>query len=270
MNKVCKICISLLLPVVLFASCRQDDAAIALPLEVSAEINASHTRNDEVELNKYDRKDFFADDEIEIKKGDGTKVIYVRSAAGNWKPKVSGSPMTTTGGETFTATFPVGYSGIWDDQVSGASFWNSNLLSSTVKADGNRVRFAFAHANCKITIIVNYEQPHGAGDAEVTGKGLRSGNKSEDETISLWRTSDDSYRHSFIGIFSPEAATRYTISVKDSFGNTKTYTEQGAGLTLTPGCNYQYTFTSTNELILTSVIVTDFNNVEVEDAGSAT
>lgn len=64
--------------------------------------------------------------------------------------------------------------------------------------------------------------------------------------------------------------------MKASALGTRTYKEKGAGLTLQAGYEYQYTFTATSELILTSVVVKDFavdgnfGTGGEEDAGNAT
>lgn len=89
------------------------------------------------------------------------------------------------------------------------------------------------------------------------------------------KTSEAVRRHTYSGIFSPKAATSYTISVTASPFGTRTYQEKGSGLTFHAGYEYQYTFTGTNELNLTSVVVTEFlpgfsGTDGEEDAGNAT
>lgn len=272
MNKICKIYLSLLLPAVLSASCRQDDTTgMVLPLEVTAEIGTSHTRAEDPHASDYDKKKFDTGDLITIKRGsEGSGFSYERSATGTWKPASPAYLMTTKGGETFTATFPDGFSEIKADQSTPSGFFQSNRLSATAKATDNYVRFTFAPAACKITIIVSYQSDDTAQGATVAGMGLRSGNKSSSESIILLKTSETTRRHTYAGIFSPAAAKSYTISVAADNSGTQTYTEKGDGLTFEAGYNYQYTFTSTNELILTSVVVTDFADGGTEDAGSAT
>ena len=102
----------LLLMAGVFASCTQDGAGVATPLEISAEIGNPQTRADEDDphLSDYDKKKFVAGDVIKKSKG-STDVNFKRTAAGNWTPSVVTAPMTTTGsGETITATFPNDYS----------------------------------------------------------------------------------------------------------------------------------------------------------------
>ena len=264
----------LLLMAGVFASCTQDGAGVATPLEISAEIGNPQTRANDPHLSDYDKKKFVTDDVIKISKTGSTDVNYKRTAAGNWTPSVPTTPMTTTGsGETFTATFPNDFSSILLDQGTPANFWKSNRLTAT--ATGNRVSFSFAPAACKITIIVSFQVDNSSGSAKVTGKGLCTGNATE-ETITLLKTSEAVRRHTYSGIFSPKAATSYTISVTASPFGTRTYQEKGSGLTFQAGYEYQYTFTGTNELNLTSVVVKDFvadgsfGTDGEEDAGNAT
>ena len=259
-----------------FASCTQDGAGVATPLEISAEIGNPQTRANDPHLSDYDKKKFVTDDVIKISKTGSIDVNYKRTAAGNWTPSVPTTPMTTTGsGETFTATFPNDFSSILLDQGTPANFWKSNRLTATATATGNRVSFSFAPAACKITIIVSFQVDNSSGSAKVTGKGLCSGNATE-ETITLLKTSEAVRRHTYSGIFSPKAATSYTISVTASPFGTRTYQEKGSGLTFQAGYEYQYTFTGTNELNLTSVVVKDFvadgsfGTDGEEDAGNAT
>ena len=260
----------------IFASCTQDGAGVATPLEISAEIGNPQTRADDPHLSDYDKKKFVTDDVIKISKTGSTDVNYKRTAAGGWTPSVSTTPMTTTGnGETFTATFPNDFSSILADQSTPTKFWKSNRLTATAAATGNRVSFSFAPAACKITIIVSFQVDNSSGSAKVTGKGLCSGNKTTEETITLLKTSEAVRRHTYSGIFSPDAATSYLISVTASPFGTRTYQEKGSGLTFQAGYEYQYTFTGTNELNLTSVVVTEFlpgfsTTDGEEDAGNAT
>lgn len=267
----------LLLMAGVFASCTQDGAGVATPLEVSAEIGNPQTRANDPHLSDYDKKKFVTDDVIKISKTGSTDVNYKRTAAGNWTPSVPTTPMTTTGsGETFTATFPNDFSSILANQSTPTNFWKSNRLTATAAATGNRVSFSFAPAACKITVIVSFQADNTNGSATVAGNGLCSGNSATAETITLLKTSESSKRHTYAGIFSPKAAASYTISVKASALGTRTYKEKGAGLTLQAGYEYQYTFTATSELILTSVVVKDFavdgnfGTGGEEDAGNAT
>ncbi len=258
----------------LSVSCTQESAGIALPLDVSAGIGAPHTRASDSHASDYDKRSFVTGDIIKIAKG-ATIANYKRTAAGNWTPV--NAAMTTTGGESFTATFPSDFTSIQADQSTPTGFWKSNKLSSTATATGNYVQFSFAPAACKITIVVIYKADNTAISATVAGKGLYSGNNSSAETINLLKTSETLKRHTYAGIFSPSASNTYTISVSASALGAKTYAEKGVGLTLQAGYEYQYTFTATTELILTSVVVKEFateagfgDGGGEENAGNAT
>lgn len=256
-------------------SCTQESAGVALPLDVSAGIGAPHTRASDSHASDYDKRSFVTGDVIKISKG-GTSINYRRTAAGNWTPDAD-TPMTTTGSESFTATFPPDFSNIQADQSTPTGFWKSNQLSSVATSTGNYVRFSFAPAACKITVVVIYKADNTATSATVAGKGLSSGNNSSAESISLLKTSESLRRHTYAGIFSPSASNAYTISVSASVLGTRTYVEKGSGLTLRAGYEYQYTFTATDELLLTSVVVKEFTTESgfgdtdgEEDAGNAT
>lgn len=64
---------------------------------------------------------------------------------------------------------------------------------------------------------------------------------------------------------------RFVIKVKagDTGETEKSYTEKAAH-TLKAGYNYQYNFTSTNELILNGITVERFVETTEQDAGNAT
>lgn len=275
MNKNTKILLGCIL--ILSASCAADDAGVVRSLEVTAEISDTHTRvdADDTHASDYDKDRFVTDDIILISKSGTAGIRYKRTATGTWTPVDAANPMTTTGGETFTATFPPEFSGILPDQTTPVAFWKSNQLSATAAASGNRISFSFVPAACKITVIIIYKAENIAQGATVAGKGLCSGNPAKEETILLLKTSESKSRHTYSGIFSLAAATTYTITVKADVMGTGTYTELGSGLTLQAGYEYRYTFTATDELILNNVVVTPFVRdpdwtADEEDAGSAT
>ena len=60
----------LLLMAGVFASCTQDGAGVATPLEISAEIGNPQTRADDPHLSDYDKKKFVTDDVIKISNQD--------------------------------------------------------------------------------------------------------------------------------------------------------------------------------------------------------
>lgn len=277
----------LIIGVGILGACTREASDIALPLDVSAEIGNAHTRADD-HASDYDKRSFVTGDVIKITKSGGTSVNYKRTAKGAWAPVDESAPMETTGNEEFTATFPTEHTVIQSDQRTYASFWQSNLLSATAQAAANRVSFSFAPAYCKISVIVIYKEGVTGNttncSANVTGTGMHSGTATTGEAIQLLNTSLSDTRHTYAGIFSPKAATPFVISVtapnfsiSGSGVGTKTYAETGGDLTLVPGYEYQYTFTATSQLILTSVVVTPFavesgfgDDTGTEDAGNAT
>lgn len=268
--------ILLLFTLVLSASCVQEGTGVSMPLEVAAEIGYTRTRADDPHASDYDKRSFDTNDVIRITRtGSASGIDYKRTATGAWTPADAATLMTTTGGETFIATFPSTFTGIQPDQRTYTAFWESNQLSATATASGNRVSFSFAPAACKVTVVIIYKAENTAVGTTLTGKGLYSGNQSLPETIQLLKTSESLKRHTYSGIFSPKAAAVYTITVQASVLGTGIYEEKGVGLTLLAGHEYQYTFTATDELILNSVIVKDFTKDpsrldEEENAGNAT
>lgn len=268
------------LPVLLSLTCCDRAGSLpALPLEVSAEIAGAHTRAD-INASNYDKKDRFENgDLIKIRKStaeESTAITYIKKDNG-WAPNVENSQLTTSGGEEFFASYPTEFSAILSDQTSYANFWKSNQLTSTATAKANRVDFTFAPAAARITIIVIYEADNKAVSATVTGSNVctETGNTNE---LKLLCTDKELRRHTYTGIINlitPTASSPYTISVTTTVADkteTKTYTDKGnPAITFEAGYEYQYTFTTTTELILSSVTVKEFISTgEPTDIGSAT
>lgn len=173
----------------------------------------SYPRGDD-HASDYDKRAFVAGDVIRIAKfGTSSGINYKRTATGTWAPVDEANPMTTTGGEKFTATFPSDFDGIQPDQRTADNFWKSNQLSNTATAQGNRASFTFAPAACKITVIIIYEADNDAQGTTLTGKGLCSGNQSQNESIQLFQTnsSDNKKRHTYAGIFRPVPLSRIPL-----------------------------------------------------------
>lgn len=268
------------LPVLLSLTCCDRAGSLpALPLEVSAEIAGTHTRAT-IDASNYDKKDRFENgDLIKIRKKtaqESTAITYIKKDNG-WAPNVENSQLTTSGGEEFFASYPTEFSAILSDQTSYANFWKSNQLTSTATATANRVNFTFAPAAARITIIVIYQANNTAVSATVTGSNVctEAGHTGE---LKLLRTSGEPLRHTYTGIINlimPTASSPYKISVATTVGGTsqtKTYTEKGdPAITFQAGYEYQYTFTATTELILSSVTVKEFTSTGAPtDVGSAT
>lgn len=249
-------CLSLvfLLP----AACTTGEMEIGerLPLEITAEIVRPETRA-EGDTANYDKSQFDEGEQIKVYKSDAGisgAVLYKKSGS-NWLPVEAGSKLTTTGGGNFTASYPTDFTAILSDQTTQVNYWKSNNLVSAATAVGNRVDFQFKPAAAKITLNIEY-----TAGSNVTGTGVTvSGNyllsSTSTETISLLPVTSTGKDHVYIGIVYPGEKT-YTITVSASNQNDRTYSQ--STITLNPGKNYIYNFTSSNNLILNSVTVADF------------
>ena len=105
---------------VLLAACSQEDA-LPRPLEVSAEVGNPATRATDAHADDYDKREFVAGDVIRIT--DGTKSAnyqrVVTGTTGTWQPASGQTALTTTGSETFTASYPTAFTRILADQHTG-------------------------------------------------------------------------------------------------------------------------------------------------------
>lgn len=253
------------------ASCTQQDDNSVRVLEVSAEIapqTATRTTESTVGSSDYDKLAFDSSDEIQIRKNSDAAVTYKKGAS-TWIP--SANSITTNGSDAFTASYPVVFTEILENQTTFAGFWKSKKLTSAGVVDGNKVTFSFAPAVAKISVVVSYGDAQSAVTASVVGETIRGGSGGS-QTINLLRTSvstdTNTKRHSFAGIIAPGDRT-YTITLTANPLGAKTYT-QSTSLPMKAGYNYQYAFTSTKELILTGVTVLPFSEPIEEDGGSAT
>lgn len=247
------------------------------PLEVSAGIAGVHTRAEgDKNAGNYEKKgNFETGDLITIRKktdSESAAVPYVKGTDG-WVPEVSTKQILTTGNEVFFASYPSEFNSILSDQSTYTNFWKSNRLTSTATATANRVKFEFSPAAAKITIVVIYEADNSAVEAKVAGAGVCT-ESGKTGNLQLLLTSDEPKRHTYTGIISTGTSFPYTITVVTSVGGkqeTKSYEEVGGnGFTLQAGYEYQYTFTTTSELILSSVVVKEFLSGGTQDVGSAT
>ena len=123
---------------VLLAACSQEDA-LPRPLEVSAEVGNPATRATDAHADDYDKREFVAGDVIRIT--DGTKTAdyqrVVTGTTGTWQPASGQTALTTTGSETFTASYPTAFTRILTDQRTATNFWKSNRLTATGVLDGS-------------------------------------------------------------------------------------------------------------------------------------
>lgn len=255
----------------LLGACDAAGEATLLPLEVTAEIVGSRPTRAGVDATNYDKSAFDVDDEINISLKDvGPAVKYKRGQNG-WLPAAGGDGLSTTGDQVYVADYPVTFTDILEDQTGYAGFWQSNRLQSEATATGNKVSFRFTPVAAKITIVVTYDADKVPLAAEVEGVGIRTNSKDE-QRINLLRTSPDGEkrRQSYVGIVYPVENRTYNITVRNS-GDSKTYRYmESPPRTLTAGHNYLYSFSATNELILTGVQVLPFETAVTEDGGSAT
>ena len=244
------------------------------PLEVTAEIVSSLSTR-AVDATNYDKSSFSTDDEIQINGGSQT-VTYRKDATNGWIPKTAGSSLTVSGSSTAAFTF------ILQDQKSYENFWQSNKLEakggSNVTLSSNKVNFTFMPVAAKITISINYASSGGATTkyrnvtATLAGNGIRTG-ASSSETIEMLHTGDNaaaSDKHTFVCILRPGANMSFKLSVSRTLDGAsspeatqQTFTQPA--YTFGASKNYVYNFTSSDELILTSVEVMGFTETTVPD-----
>lgn len=262
---------------VLLAACSQEDA-LPRPLEVSAEVGSPATRATDAHADDYDKSEFVAGDVIRIT--DGTKTAdyqrVVTGTTGTWQPASGQTALTTTGSETFTASYPTAFTRILADQSTATNFWQSNRLTATGVLDGNKATFSFAPAAAKVTLVVKYGNSDSdkklPGTASLEGTGIAT-DASESQTINAYSASaagTSAQQHTYVAIVKPGSRT-FTIKVKagDTGETEKSYTDKAAHI-LKAGYNYQYNFTSTNELILNGITVERFVETTEQDAGNVT
>lgn len=252
-------------------SCTQQEDDVPRMLEVSAEIapqTVTRTTGSTAGASDYDKLAFDGSDEILISKNSTAAVTY-KKGTNAWLPKDAANSLTTSNTrDVFTASYPTEYTGILEAQNTFSGFWKSKQLTSTGVLNRNKVTFSFIPAVAKISVVVSYGDIQSSVTASVAGEAIRGGSGSQ--TINLLQTdvSTNKKRYSFAGIIAPGDRT-YTITLIANVDGTKSHS-QNVTLTMKAGYNYQYTFTSTNELILTGVTVLPFSEPIEEDSGSAT
>ena len=262
---------------VLLAACSQEDA-LPRPLEVSAEGGSPATRATDAHADDYDKREFVAGDVIRITDGTNTADYQrvVTGTTGTWQPASGQTALTTTGSETFTASYPTAFTRILTDQRTATNFWKSNRLTAKGVLDGNKATFSFAPEAAKVTLVVKYGNSDSdkkfPGTASLEGTGIAT-DVSTSETINAYGASaagTSALQHTYVAIVKPGSRT-FVIKVKagDTSETEKSYTEKAAH-TLKAGYNYQYNFTSTNELILNGITVERFVETTETDAGNAT
>lgn len=200
--------------------------------------------------------------------------MYKKSGS-QWIP-TSTAITTSTNSDLYTATYPTSFTAILSDQTTATNFWKSNQLKAEATAVHNKVNLTFAPAAVKVTITIIYED----GSSEATQATISATNiateSGKSSQVVLFRNSDNNGTHTygFIGIVNPETSgSKYKISIKK--GSTTEESKEfnlsdlpdvdGSGGPLSggkfcAGYNYNYTFTSSTNLILNSVTVTPFGD----------
>ena len=251
------------------------------PLEVTAEIVSSLSTR-AVDATNYDKSSFSTGDEIQIN-GGSQIVTYRKDATNGWIPKTAGSSLTgSSTAFSFSASYPAAFTAILQDQKSYQNFWQSNKLEakggSNVTLSSNKVNFTFMPVAAKITISINYASSGGTTTkykyvtATLAGNGIRTG-ASSSETIEMLHTGDNtvaSDKHTFVCILRPGASMSFKLSVSRTLDGAsspeatqQTFTQPA--YTFGASKNYVYNFTSSDELILTSVEVMGFTETTVPD-----
>lgn len=253
-----------------FLSCTSGEQEMPMPgepqpLEITAEIDPQ-TRA-AVDASNYDKHSFAANDQITVTNTTSTSTTANYYYNGTrWLP-VSGTGITTSGGDSFTASYPTSFTAIQAIQNSYENFWKSNKLVSTATASGNLVKFNFAPAAAKITVVVEYQESLSCEYIKVKGATVLTASGPDTEEITLLGLVTTGTRHTYVGIINPGTKT-YTITVKAQNKTAQSYTQSSKGLLA--GHNYIYNFSSTSYLILNSVSVEDFHDQPEIPGGDAT
>ena len=218
---------------VLLAACSQEDA-LPRPLEVSAEVGSPATRATDAHADDYDKREFVAGDVIRITDGTNTADYQrvVTGTTGTWQPASGQTALTTTGSETFTASYPTAFTRILTDQRTATNVWKSNRLTAKGVLDGNKATFSFAPEAAKVTLVVKYGNSDSdkkfPGTASLEGTGIAT-DVSTSETINAYGASaagTSALQHTYVAIVKPGSRT-FVIKVKagDTSETEKSYTE---------------------------------------------
>lgn len=266
-------CLSLLL-----SACTSGEQGMQVPgelqpLEITADID-TQTRAASAEpgvtATNYDKRAFATNDRIKvINSSNGAITADYYYDGTRWLPvDASGTGITTTGNETFTASYPISFSGILATQTSYENFWKSNKLVAGTAAVGNQVSFRFKPAAAKITVVVEYSDAARTGEyVKVSGVAVRTAGSSTSEEISLLGLVTTGAQHTYAGIINIGDSKSFTITVKAQNQTAQTFTTTKK---LIAGYNYIYNFSSTNNLILNSVSVVNFKDQTEVSGGDAT
>lgn len=135
-------------------------------------IGGNRTRSDpcrgDAYATDYDKRTFATGDRIEISKSvTAESALYQRKAEGGWGLAEGQTALTTTGSESFAASFPEEFSSILADQSTPTNFWKSNRLTAAGVSNGNKCSFTFAPAAAKVTVVVTYQLSQTPDNASV-------------------------------------------------------------------------------------------------------
>lgn len=263
-------CLSLLLSACTSGEQGMPEPRELQPLEITADIEPQ-TRAAGTEpgitATNYDKRAFVTNDRITVANSSNaaTTADYYYDGT-RWLPAdASGTGITTTGGETFTAFYPVSFTAIEAVQTSYDAFWRSNKLVSSATADDNKATFNFTPAAAKITIVVEYTTDFVGQSVKVKGAAVLTASGSDSEEITLLGLETTGTKHTYVGIINTGSKS-FTISVETNNG-TQSYKDTKE---LLAGRNYIYNFSSTSNLILNSVSVVGFNDQSEVSGGDAT
>lgn len=264
-------CLSLLLSACTSGEQGMPEPGELRPLEITADIEpqtrAAGTEPG-VTATNYDKRAFVTNDRIRVtnSKNAATTADYYYEGT-RWLPvNASGSGITTTGGETFTAFYPVSFTTIQAIQTSYDAFWKSNKLVASATATGNQASFRFIPAAAKITVVVEYTADRTGQSVKVKGAAVLTMGGTASEEITLLGLKTTGTKHTYVGIINPGKSKYFTITVVTNNG-TQAYS---GTKDLLAGHNYIYNFSSTNNLILNSVSVEGFNDQKEVSGGDAT
>lgn len=280
----------------LLSSCGgEEEPCVPSTLEISAEIvknEGNVTSRAGIDIpepeageSNFDRQAFLEGDVIGVyvQGTDPSRILLMpyKKEGSRWVTMaLNGTSATTTDGKTYDAVFPyykdgasLGY--VKDiitapdgDQSTKDKFLKSNKLVAQATTVGNHLSLKFKHAFAKFTVVVNY------ASALVPNKAVMKINGSTETIFCRTSGNTSSKVHSYVGIINPGSWDSWHIEVTtgaEGTTDTKMHTESFiSSKQIKAGYNYQFTFSATEELVLTGVTVTDFDAQPEEDMGDAT
>lgn len=247
------------------------------PLQVIAEIQGSKSRA--VSLSNYDKRSFDTNDVIYVKGStSGATYPYAKKSGSLWGYGGSSSPLSMVSGDTYTGYYPAAVNTILENQTTPNDFHSSNQLKTpAVTPANNTVRFtetnAFAPVNAKITMMVRYQSSSTPISAtiEVYQENSSTAYKTYQCLYTTAETKTAATLQNWACII-PAASgyyLRFTFK-RNEVGKEITGTFTDSKREFKSGYNYTYNFQNSDELVLTGVTVTSFQEAGEEESGSAT